>query len=199
MNVGAVGAPGTAIRARGIAAFTFLALVLASEASSRAQPFSGPTAPPSIKAPISEANFVRLPGNVRPEADAVNAPAIMRDTLPIEDTIAQLRRSQAASPNHHRWLTPEEFGARFGPAAARRCEHHQLAALAWISRQCNVLERYGTPFLGTPGQVPYHTEIHDIVSPGRSTSRIYAITLAGPPWLADPYRFFQCYRDTQCK
>ncbi len=110
--------------------FAVSTLVLAL-ASGQAQQFTGSTPQPMITAPVSETNLVRLPGSVRPEANAVNDRGIVPDTLPMEHMLLQLRRPPAqeqalkrlidqqhdpASPNYHRWLTPEQFGTQFGPA-----------------------------------------------------------------------------------
>src|SRR5260370_4293406 len=111
--------------------FAVSTLVLALAPSGQAQQFTGSTPQPMITAPVSETNLVRLPGSVRPEANAVNDRGIVPDTLPMEHMLLQLRRPPAqeqalkrlidqqhdpASPNYHRWRTPEQFGTQFRPA-----------------------------------------------------------------------------------
>jgi subtilase family serine protease len=82
---------------------------------------------------IDDADAVVLPGNVhplaRPEFDAGPTDA----SLPMQRMILSLRspsqrrlglerllkeQQDTASPNYHRWLSPEEFGASFGPQPA---------------------------------------------------------------------------------
>src|SRR5207253_1009593 len=72
------------------------------------------------------------------------------------------------SPNYHRWLTPQQFGAQFGPADA-----DLQAVTGWLSSHGftairvapgrNVIE-----FSGNVGQVrsAFHTEIHKFVANG---------------------------------
>ncbi len=70
-----------------------------------------------------------LSGNTRPEANALNYRGPVSADLPIDHMLLFLQRSpeqeQAVdqfinslndrnSPNFHKWLTPEEFGERFG-------------------------------------------------------------------------------------
>ena len=92
-----------------------------------------PTARPLITQAVDESQLTRLTGNThpmaRPEFDLGTAPA----TLPMDRMLLVLKRSpeqEAAlekllddqqdknSPNYHKWLTPEEFGQRFGPSDA---------------------------------------------------------------------------------
>jgi len=80
---------------------------------------------------VDEANLVRLRGNVHPLARAEFDQGVVADSQPMNRMLLLLQRSpeqQAAlsalmeeqltksSPNFHKWLTPEEFGKRFGPA-----------------------------------------------------------------------------------
>jgi subtilase family serine protease len=79
--------------------------------------------------PAQPAETVRIAGSVPPAAQperdrgAADANAMLeRITFPLrrrsgaDGELAQLLEQQQdpASPNYHRWLTPEEFGARFG-------------------------------------------------------------------------------------
>ncbi len=163
--------------------FAVAALVLVSEPYSQAQQFGGSTAPPMITAPVSDTNLVRLPGNVRPEANAVNDRGIVPDTLPMEHMILELRRSPAqeqalrqlidqlhdpASPNYHKWLTPDQFGAQFGPAAS-----DTQKVTGWLQShgfRVNPVYPSGmaVDFSGTAGQVrtAFHTEIRNIMARG---------------------------------
>src|SRR5271170_825424 len=76
--------------------------------------------------------LAQLPGNTsrsaRPESDQGRAP----DSLPQEHILMMFRRSEPReqalqqfiarqydphSPDFHRWLTPQQFGAEFGPSS----------------------------------------------------------------------------------
>ncbi len=88
---------------------------------------------PLITQPVDESQLTTLKGNThplaRPQFDLGTAPA----SLPMERMLLVLKRSPAqesalrkllddqqdkASPNYHKWLTPEEFGKQFGPTDA---------------------------------------------------------------------------------
>ena len=123
------------------------------------------------------ATLVRLPGHVstlaRPEYDVGEADASLRMSglqLVLAKTPAQeqeLTKLIAAqqdprSPQYHHWLTPAEFGKRFGASDAT------LAALsAWLTSQglkvgAVPAGRDYLPFTGTRVQVEaaLHTQIH---------------------------------------
>jgi subtilase family serine protease len=119
----------------------------------------------------------RLAGNTssraRPELDQGRAP----DSLPQEHILMMLRRSapqqQALeqfigrqydphSPDFHRWLTPQQFGAEFGPSSDDIRKVTQ-----WLTQhgfRLNSVPAGGlfVDFSGTAGQVAqaFHTEIH---------------------------------------
>jgi subtilase family serine protease len=88
---------------------------------------------PLITQAVDESRVVKLTGNThpmaRPENDLGTAPA----TLPMERMLLVLKRSDdqeyalrrllddqqdKSSPNYHKWLTPEQFGAQYGPTNA---------------------------------------------------------------------------------
>src|SRR5690242_3617281 len=92
---------------------------------------SGSIAQSRITQALDDTRLTTLRGNVhplaRPEFDRGPAPA----DLPLDRMVLVLKRSPAqesalkqlldqqqdrSSPNYHRWLTPEEFGRRFGPS-----------------------------------------------------------------------------------
>src|SRR5436305_14847944 len=67
----------------------------------------------------------RVPRHARPESDIGRVEATfelpnirvhLQRTAAAQTALAQLLRKQQdpASPNFHKWLTPEQFGARFG-------------------------------------------------------------------------------------
>ncbi len=109
---------------------TIFVFILFFASQSAAQ---SPNPTPRITQAIDETNLVVLRGNTHPLAlpqyDQGEAPA----SLPMQRMLLVLQRSpqqEAAlddlleqqqdnsSPNYHRWLTPEQFGADFGPAPA---------------------------------------------------------------------------------
>ena len=92
---------------------------------------AGPTPEARITTRIDETKRVVLAGNTRPEATAANDLGQVEDVLPLEHMQLLLRPSAAqqaaldaytasltekGSPNYHHWLTPEEYGARYGAA-----------------------------------------------------------------------------------
>ena len=159
--------------------FAVLAHVFAFETSAYAQLPAGSPARPMITDLVDEANLAPLLGNTRPEANAANDRGRVADSLPMEHLSLQLRRppeqEQAltqfidqlhdpASANFHKWLTPDRFGARFGPAAS---DIQQITG--WLQShgfRVNVIYPSGMSidFSGTAGQVraAFHTEIHNI-------------------------------------
>ena len=121
--------------------------------------------------------LVALRGNVhplaRPEYDFGPAP----DDLPMKRMLLVLQRSPEqeaelrhlldeqqtrSSPNFHKWLTPKEFGERFGPAP-----QDIEAVTDWLTSQGFVVNRVTAgraviEFSGTAGLLrdALHTEIH---------------------------------------
>jgi subtilase family serine protease len=175
------------LRKIGVARFALTALAIAclSAPAARAQGAAGGSAAPLITQPINEGVLVALRGNTRPEANAANDRGPVADTLPMEHMLLQLRRSaeqeqaleqlidqlhDSASPNFHQWLTPSEYGARFGLAA------DDLATItAWLQGngfQVNTVYPNSTviDFSGTAGEVraAFHTEIHNLLVNGIS-------------------------------
>jgi hypothetical protein len=110
-----------------------LALVVASAAFLHAQQSKRATTAtrPLITQALNEARLTTLKGNThlmaRPEFDLGTASA----NLPMERMLLVLKRSPGqehalhtlldnqqdkASPNYHKWLTPEQYGKQFGPS-----------------------------------------------------------------------------------
>jgi hypothetical protein len=131
---------------------------------------------PLISRPVDETQLTRLAGNThplaRPQFDLGTAPA----TLPLQRMLLVLKRSAAqeaalrrlldeqqdqASPNYHKWLTPETFGEQFGPT-----DIDMQTITSWLqSRGFQVGSTKGRTvleFSGTAGQVQeaFHTSIH---------------------------------------
>jgi subtilase family serine protease len=163
----------------GLARFALIVLagLCAASPAARAQGMAGGSAAPLITRPIDERMLVTLAGNTRPEANTANDRGPVAKTFPVEHMLLQLRRSaeqeqalvqlidqlhDPASPNFHGWLTPAEYGARFGLAAA------DLGAITgWLQGQgfqVNTVYPSGVAidFSGAAGQVSaaFHTAIH---------------------------------------
>ncbi len=130
---------------------------------------------------IDESATVRLPGNTRPEANPANDRGIVSDSLPMEHMQLQLQLPaekqqeldqfisdlhNPASPNFHKWLTPEQFKQEFSPAP------EDIAAItSWLQSRgfaVNVIYPRSIDFSGTARQVrdAFKTEIHTIESNG---------------------------------
>jgi hypothetical protein len=129
-----------------------------------------------ITSPIDQTSVTRLGGNrhplARPEFDqgSVNPSMPMRVTMNFKMTAAQqaeldtllAAQQQRGSPDYHRWLTPEQFGSRFGLA---QIDIDKLTA--WLesvgfSAEGVPTSRNMITFSGTAQQVEaaLHTEIH---------------------------------------
>src|SRR5262249_60190390 len=91
------------------------------------------------------ATRIRLDGGVHPLARAEFSRGPVADSLPMDRILLLLRRSDEqeaalesllesqqdkSSPNYHQWLSPEEFGTRFGPSDA-----DVQAVTDWLSSQ----------------------------------------------------------------
>jgi len=130
-----------------------------------------------ITQPIDDRVPVSLKGNVHPLAQAPNDQGPVADSFPAERMQLMLQRSaerQAAlqqflqdvhapqSGNYHKWLTPEEFGQRYG------AEDSEIAAVAaWLEKHGFFVAglRNGKmviEFSGSAGQLreAFGTEIH---------------------------------------
>ena len=135
--------------------------------------------PGLITQPIDAAQLVTLAGNIRPEANAANDRGAVAGDLPIAHMLLLLRRSPAReralerniddlqdrhSPDYHRWLTPAEFGARFGASTSA------LATVTgWLAGEGFRIDgvypnRVEIDFSGTADAVraAFHTEIHNL-------------------------------------
>jgi hypothetical protein len=132
---------------------------------------------------VRDDNRVTLQGNIHPLAQPQFDRGVEPDSLPIERMLLVLRPSaeqeaalttllsnqqNSSSPDFHRWLTPEQFGQRFGPADADlRVVTDWLASQGFqlnnVSRGRTVIE-----FSGNAGLVrrAFHTEIHRYVENG---------------------------------
>lgn len=141
--------------------------------------------PARITQAIDEARMVQLKGNVHPLARTEFDQGAVGNATPMKRMMLLLQRSpeqEAAlqqfmaeqmskeSPNFHKWLTPEDFGRRFGPADADiQTVTGWLASQGFsgirVNRGKTVIE-----FSGNVGQVrnTFRTEIHKFVVDGEN-------------------------------
>lgn len=156
----------------------FATTVLSAQQSGR------PYSPPLVTQSVNDAQRTTLRGNVHPlarsEFDRGEAPA----GLPLDRMLIVLKRSpqqeaaleqliqdqqNAQSPEYHRWLTPEQFGERFGPAAS------DIGAVTqWLASkglQVSGISKSGLfiEFSGSVSQVAqaFGTPIHSFVVNGQ--------------------------------
>jgi subtilase family serine protease len=128
---------------------------------------------------IDEAKVVTLHGNTRPEAVSEFDRGALPYETRLEHMMLQLQRSPEqekelrqyidaletpGSPNYHKWLTPQEFGDRYGLA-----QQDLDAITGWLTGHglsVNVVypNRVLIDFSGTAGQVheAFQTEIHSL-------------------------------------
>jgi hypothetical protein len=161
-----------------IAAWVFLLLMTAGPAV-LAQTEVGSR----VTLPLNESRLVRLERNTHPLARREFDRGAALATLRLERMRLVLTRSAQqeadlralleaqqdhSSPSFHQWLTPDQFGQRFGPSDA-----DIQAVTSWLSSygfQVNRVApgRTAIEFSGTAGQVlsAFHTEIHKYVVKG---------------------------------
>src|ERR1700686_3236749 len=139
--------------------------------------------PSRITQAIDEKQLVLLRGNVHPLAQTKFDQGAVSDAQPLDRMLLLLQRApeqEAAlrqllddqltlnSPKHHVWLTPQQFGAQFGPTDA-----DIQVTTSWLSAKGfhGILVgpgRTAIQFSGTAGQVrdAFRTEIHRYVVNG---------------------------------
>jgi hypothetical protein len=127
--------------------------------------------------PIDESTLVPLHGSVHPLAQPDNDRGAVADSFPAPRMLLLLNRPpqrEAAlqhflhdahtrgSASYHQWLTPDQFGAQFGPADA-----DIATASAWLAAHGLPVVRTSksrqfVEFSGTAGALrqAFHTEIH---------------------------------------
>jgi Pro-kumamolisin, activation domain/Bacterial Ig-like domain (group 3) len=188
--------PGTVDRTFQFSPIGFLALALLSTAlpttgaaqtndASASQATSSPSriTQARITQAIDEKQLVLLRGNVHPLAQPKFDQGAVSDAQPLDRMLLLLQRApeqEAAlrqllddqltlnSPKHHVWLTPQQFGAQFGPTDADlQATTNWLTAKGFHGIQVGP-GRTAIQFSGTAGQVrdAFHTEIHRYVVNG---------------------------------
>jgi len=163
-----------------------LCVVLCAASCIPFAPFAGAQSTPQARVVQSVRNdkLTTLRGNVHPMARAANdrgelpgTQSITRMTLLLQRGAAQetaleqllAEQQDPKSPNHHAWLTPQQFGEQFGPADS------DIQTLRnWLSSQgfSNLRITNGKTLItfdGTAGQVrnAFHTGIHRLNVNGR--------------------------------
>jgi hypothetical protein len=156
---------------------------LASQADSQSIDKSSRVVEPRLTRAINDRELVRLKGNVHrlaktPFDQGIAPPSLVMDRLQLvlsrgpeqQTELKSLLEAQQdrTSPQFHQWLTPEQFGNRFGPA-----DSDIQIAIGWLQSQgfqVNGIAKGKTviEFSGTAGQIAnaFHTEIHKYVMNG---------------------------------
>jgi trimeric autotransporter adhesin len=141
------------------------------------------TVPQRIIAPIDESSLVTLPGNVHPLAQSRYDVGPVSPSTPTSRLILVLERSTEReaelqtylqtlqdknSPNFHKFLSPDEFGRRFGENPADLSEVQQWLALHGFDVTRVARSGMSIEFSGTAGQVEnaFHTSLHRYVRNG---------------------------------
>jgi hypothetical protein len=163
---------------RPIRFFPLLAIICALLSAAAAKPQA---AAPLVRIvnKIDENDLVTLKGNTHPFANTRNDRGRVSPDLPMTDLILVLSRDpeqqtafdkfvasqyDPTSPNFHKWLSPEEVGADFGPSET------DIATISnWLTGHGFSIgevprDRMSIRFSGTAAQVEstFHTEIHNL-------------------------------------
>lgn len=168
--------------AAGVLSFSGVRAVAQTQGDSTAAPH-GPVVAARVTQAIDETQLVRFKGGVHPLARPEFDKGPVSDSAPMQRMLLLLRRSMdqesaltqlmvdqynTNSPNYHKWLTPEQFGAQFGPA-----DSDIQAVTAWLqSHGFQVAKvskgKLAIEFSGTAAQVreAFHTEVHKFLVNG---------------------------------
>ena len=139
--------------------------------------------------PVDDAALTTLAGNVHPlatpEYDRGAVPAetrlnkmilVLRPSPAQQEAMDSLTEAQQTpgAPEFHQWLTPAEFGSRFGVSEAELAQ-----VTAWLESHGFDVEEVGASrllvqFNGSAGQVAetFHTELHRYVIPSMMEDRL---------------------------
>jgi subtilase family serine protease len=140
-------------------------------------PSQGVDASPRITAVVDDSNLVTLEGNVHPLATAADDQGAAPGSLELGRAILVLKGSaaqQAAlnkltddqqnskSPNYHVWLTPAEYGARFGVAPQDLAKINNWLQSHGFTVEPQMAGRNLIIFSGTNAQLKqaFQTELH---------------------------------------
>ena len=173
----------TLIAAIGLASCLCAGVSLASGPSQGASSQAA-NRPSLVTQPINDAQRIILKGNVHPLARAEYDHGLAPDSLSMNRMLLVLKRSaqqeaalanlligqqDKSSPDYHRWLTPQQFGAEFGPS-----DSDLQAVTDWLSSQGFQINRVTNgrgviEFSGSAGLVRqvFRTDIHQYVVQGK--------------------------------
>jgi subtilase family serine protease len=132
---------------------------------------------------VDASRLVTLKGNTHPYASTKNDRGRVSSDLPMTDLILVLSRDAAqqaafdkfvasqyeqGSANYHHWLTAEDVGQMFGPAASDIAAVTSWLTGSGFSVDEVAKDRMSIRFSGTAGQVEsaFHTEIHSLEAKG---------------------------------
>jgi subtilase family serine protease len=132
---------------------------------------------PLITQPIDESQLTTLKGNTHPLAQPQFDIGVAAPDMPLQRMLLVLKRSpqqdfalsklldnqqDKGSPNYHKWLTPDEFGAHFGPS-----DQDVQLITGWLQSHGLQVNRVAhgrsvIEFSGVESQVEgaFHTQIH---------------------------------------
>jgi hypothetical protein len=158
-----------------------------------AQNLNRPAAPalPRITAVADDLNLVPLAGNLHPLATAANDLGAAPGSLELGRAILMLKPTSAQqtalnkladdqqnpkSPNYHLWLTPEEYGARFGIAPQDLARIDEWLEGHGFKVEPQMAGRNLIMFSGTNSQLmeAFHTELHTYKVKGQNYTAISA-------------------------
>ena len=136
-----------------------------------------------VTVPVDETQLVTLHAQVHPGARAENDQGRIVDSMPMSNIIMLLNRTpeqqqaltalidnlhNRRSPSYHQWVTPEQFGTRFGAS-----DSDLSTITTWMESHGFTIEevvpgRNLLIFSGDAGQVreAFHTEIHQYLVNG---------------------------------
>lgn len=140
---------------------------------------------PLITQPVDESQLTTLHGNTYPLAQPQFDIGAAPPNLPMQRMLLVLKRApqqdfalrtllddqqDKASPNYHKWLTPDQFGTQFGPS-----DQDMQLVTGWLQAngfQVNRVSHGRTviEFSGVEAQVEqaFHTQIHQYLVNGAS-------------------------------
>ena len=136
-----------------------------------------------ITEPVNDSLRVVLKGNVPRQAQAQYDQGAVPASMPASRLMLVLKHSPTqaqavreyidslenkSSPNYHKWLSPEEFGARYGPSDADLKTTTDWLASHGFTVNRVAKARNSIEFSGTAGSVQeaFHTTIHSYVMNG---------------------------------
>ncbi|WP_198152242.1 Ig-like domain repeat protein [Granulicella tundricola] len=136
---------------------------------------------PQITHAVDESQRARISGGLTAQTATATDQGALADGAPLDGIILMLKRTDAqeqvlqalmaaqqtpASPEYHHWLTPDEFGARFGVA-----DQDLATVSSWLGSKGFKVDsvarsRMSISFSGTAGQLKsaFSTEMHQYLT-----------------------------------